>query len=163
MLYMDTRDSLTLHRDTRASLMLDLNAAKSLMLNRDIGDSLTLNRNTGYGLMLHRNIGDSLLLDRAIHWGPARHLVSCGADALVYDHVVHRLIVHTQDLCGAKLLIVGGLAVCQAGSILHAGRRACSKPQGLPIFLKNTAAKSTVVVGLAVCQAGSTLYAGQCA
>ncbi len=107
-----------------------------------------------------------------MEWGRARHLVASGADALLNDHVVHRLIVHTQDLCGAKLLVVGGLAVCQAGSILHAGWRACStthkgyqfssKAQGLPMFIKNTAAKSVDVIRLAVCQASSILHAGRC-
>ena len=63
----------------------------------------------------------------------------------------------------AKSLDVAQLAVCQAGSILHAGRCACSKSQGSLIFLKNTAASSIDAVGLAICQAGSILHAGRCA
>ena len=40
------------------------------------------------------------------------HLVASGADALFNDHVVHWLIIHTQNKSGPILLIVGGLAVC---------------------------------------------------
>ncbi len=63
----------------------------------------------------------------------------------------------------AKSVDVVRLAVCQAGSILHAGRCACSKTQGLLSFLKNAAAKSVDVVGLAVWQASSIFHAGRCA
>jgi hypothetical protein len=65
--------------------------------------------------------------------------------------MVHRLIVHTEDLCGAILLIVGGLAVCQARSILHAGRCAWSKGQRLPFVFKKDKKQSMDVVDLVTC------------
>lgn len=56
----------------------------------------------------------------------ATHLVACGADALLNDHMVHRLIIYTQDEGGSVILVVGGLAVSQAGSALHAAGRVCT-------------------------------------
>ena len=47
------------------------------------------------------------------------HLVASPADALFNDHVIDGLIIYTQDECGPKLLIVGGLAVCQAATVLQ--------------------------------------------
>ena len=52
------------------------------------------------------------------------YLVACRTYALLNDHVVHWLVIHTQNECCAVLLIVGGLAVCQAGTSLQAAGRA---------------------------------------
>ena len=47
------------------------------------------------------------------------YLVASTADALFNNHVIDRLIIYTQDECGPKLLVVGGLAVCQTAAILQ--------------------------------------------
>ena len=45
--------------------------------------------------------------------------------------MVHRLVIHTEDERGAILLVVGGLAVCQAREVLQTGVPACTDPGNL--------------------------------